>query len=303
MRRTELNEICNKLGWNRKETNSAIKELQKSPSILDVDEFLKICVHSIDIDDRIEDVTQSLIDTLNNDPAEIISNLLSIDPCFYTMAFFNLFDSLNNLEPELGLDFSFDNKSFINWKYPFNYPLFRGEMELMDKMKKKEKTIFLEDIIPDKLTYQFLDRYIDYYVRGLKYDLKKIITKVLKEKTLLALNIEYIRWNLCNPYHNTKYQFNQILTIATNPLASRNQFTQLRYWFYYVLVEVLNKREGFGLRESFRKVGEVLMESAQTIQRRYFEKKKQAKTENLNIDNLIFKYQFQASLDEKLKEI
>jgi len=303
MRRTDINEICNKLGWNRKETNSAIKELQKPPSIIDVDEFLRICVHSIDIDDRIEDVTQSLIDTLNNDPAETIINLLSINPSFHAMAFFNLFDSLNNLEPELGLDFSFDYKSFINWKYPFSYPLFWGEMERMDMKKRKEIIIFLEDIFPDKLTYRFLDRYIDHYVRGLKYDLEKIITKVFKEKKLLGLNIEYFRLNLCNPYHNNKNLFNEILAISTNPLVSRNELTQKRYWFYYVLVEVFNKRKGYGLRESFRKVGEVLMESAQTIQRRYFEKKKQANTENLNIDKLIFKYQFQGSLDEILKKI
>lgn len=300
LRRTELNKISNRLKWDRKDTESAIKELRELSSIIDTDEFLKICVHSEDIDDRYEDVTQFLIDTLKNDPAETISNLLSIDPCFYAMAFFNLLDSLNFLDHELGTDFTFDYKSFINWKYPHSYPLFWGEMLIK---KRREKTIFMEDIIPQKLTYRFLDEYVDHYVRGLNYDLGKIITKVLTEKRLLALNIEYFRWNLCTPFHNNKKLYNQILAISTNPLVSRNEMTQRRYWFYYVLVEVLNKREGYGLRESFRKVGEILMESVNTIQRRYFEKKKQAKTKNLKIDDLIMKHQLQQSLDEVLKKI
>lgn len=300
LRRTELNKISNRLKWDRKDTESAIKELRELSSIIDTYEFLKICVHSEDVDDRFEDVTQFLIDTLKNDPAETISNLLSIDPCFYAMAFFNLFDSLNKLEHELGLDFTIDYKSFINWEYPLNYPEIWGDMLIK---KRKEKTIFMEDIIPQKLTYRFLDEYVDHYVRGLNYDLEKIITKVLTEKKLLALNIEYFRWNLCNPFHNNKNLFNQILAISTDPLVSRKEITQGRYWFYYVLVEVLNKRKGYGLRESFRKVAKVLGESANTIQRRYFEKKKQAKTKSLKIDDLIMKHQFQLSLDEVLKKI
>lgn len=285
----DIKAIARNFSWQISETEMAIKELREAKSIINSDEFLKACLENYHPDVRFEAITSFLIETLQNNPVDVICELLSIDPCFYALALFNLYSS--NLDIDADFD---DRKSFLTWKYPFDDPDFFAEMQ---EKKRKEKVIFLEDILPHHLTYRFLDEYVDHYIRGLNYDKEKLIIGVLKIKNIQAVNIEYFRWALCNPHYFNKDLFNKLVSILTSPFVRREEATGNRYWFFYAVVERL-KQLGYSPMKSIKKSAELLTEAASSIQRRYYDKKKEAREEKLDL--LIKK--FESGLENLLRE-
>ncbi len=74
-----------------------------------------------------------------------------------------------------------------------------------------------------------------------------------------------------------------------NKHLARNTINVKRYWLIYALVEELVSR-GYGIRESFRECERLLGEKKHTIQRRYYDMKKQSEKENLSAPKIVNRY-------------
>jgi len=96
---------------------------------------------------------------------------------------------------------------------------------------------------------------------------------------------------------------NRLARAIASPL-DKKEITQMRYWLNYVIIERI--REEYGLRGAFRKLAEVAGQKYNSIQPRYWDRKKIAKNESITLDDIITKYSLQKpilEIEQKLQEM
>lgn len=321
LKKTEIERLSTMLGWDISETKYAIQELIDSPTIVDSEGFLKICIKSDVPSDRWDKIVKFLLKTLKGDLVKNICDLLYIDPCFHALAFFNIQSFEKQLKQEWpednslplnewaifdGLWYPRKKKSFINWG-----PDIIDAIKTKNKLKRSRYILVSEInhyINSYDLSYKFLDILVYRKMAiGDIADLKELIDEVVSNVGLLAFNIHIFRRYLTvfyyNPY-NKNFSKNALLELHSNfinPYLDRNQQTKLRYWLIYALVQTL-KKEGCSEKRAIAKVGKLInLADASSVQPRYYERKKEAKKLNLSLEDIIRKYRLNLTLTEIMK--
>ncbi len=131
------------------------------------------------------------------------------------------------------------------------------------------------------------------------------LIQVVGQVGFLAFNVTKFRSLVSSLYYNPntpqadKSLLSELAALLYNPLFNRDIITQRGYWLIYLLVETL-RQKGYGTRESFRKVAKHLRNKPSSIERRYFEKKMEAKENELTLDKIIKQFWLHRALEENL---
>jgi len=206
------------------------------------------------------------------------------------------------------LNFTRNYKSFIYWDSSASYK----EMEYYSNPKFllnsiEEHIVTTQNDIshdPEKLKHKFLDLYIQYLQNSNQLstlftesttvfdDLKPLMRQVLKRVGYLAFNLEVFRKQInffCKlPDLKESREFLEDITEILSPSAkTKISHTRRKYWLWYVLINKLQEG-GYGVRASFRKAVETLGESTEKgISKRYYDRQKIARKEELSIEKII----------------
>jgi hypothetical protein len=336
LKKSQIKEIAIKLGWGFKETEIAVKELRDSTSIKDCDEFLKICLAAVEPQERWKKVREFLlVNLVGDDLAKTICDLLRIDPCFYALALFNIRDLQGTVRLRGNLRTTFSGeKSFIHWGVSDIDFLENPTTKSLSSLKGREQVLSASDVMkyidlfegygvpiwkqlekaiykPDELTYEFLNALLDYKVMASAYleeeilDLKKLLIHVVERAGFLAFNIRRFRSLVSSLYYNPntpqedKGLLSELAALLYNPIFNRDIITQRGHWLIYFLVETL-RQKGYGTNESFRKVAKHLHNKPSSIERRYFEKKMEAKEKEFTLDKIINQFWLHKAAEENL---
>jgi hypothetical protein len=337
LKKTQLKEIADRLGWRFEETRLAVEELRKFTSIKNLEGFLKVCVNANEPEERWQKIIRFLLINLKGDLVKDICDLLQIDPCFYALALFNFYDLQLILKLEgtsYRVRFRGEKKSFIYWSYG-RYNAVKDltirsiaslkaqkkisstrEVEMfiyLYRVDKQDIRKFPEEFIysPSGLTYTFLDILLHYKLMASvnpktgipELNFRKLFMDVARLVRFLAFNIAQFRYLASDLYYNpykseeNKKFLAELTTILLDPDLNRNEITKRRNWLIYTLVETLKKK--YTIRDTYKKVGKHLNNSPKSIHRRYFDMKKEAKEKNLTLEDII--KQFGLFSDEKLR--
>jgi len=304
--------LITKTGWKAKESEIALNELLTSDSLLYTDTFLELCLKTNNPKERWGKIVEYLLDSLSYDPVDLISKLQFIDPCFKTLAFFNIYDYsakyINDYTVKINnndwkdieyLYFNNNKKSFINWELIYLAEDINYNISLVNDISTD----------PELLTHKFSDILIRTYT-NIEEDLlmpNSIIISLIERIGLIALSFESIR-NLINKmtlypgFPENRKRLKRLKSVIHVSYASFTEITNRKHWLLYVFVEELRK-EGFGLLASFREASKILDEVRSTIERRYFEKKKELRSNKINLDDIIVKYNLMPELNVYLNKI
>lgn len=153
------------------------------------------------------------------------------------------------------------------------------------------------------LCHEFLNSFVLEKSEGDIDKLESLLFDVVEEADFLTFNIKAFR-NLASKWSQTPHMRKKAIKLAAaihNPFSKHHkEITEGQYWTYFALVEKLKER--YGVRGAFREVGRRLGEPSSSIQRRYFEKKKEAKKERLSLEDITKIYGLQKALEELLAE-
>lgn len=230
-----------------------------------------------------------------------------------------------------------NNKSFIQWYTDVPYvginPIYEtiedeayGEKrDILDSEKFFELYLYKNYLSAELLTYKFLDKFVieiqkrDVYKNKPKIKgglivpnpkttqiinvLEDMLVELFEKVGFLAFNIKIFRMLASSTFHDPYLSidlFKELKDSLNDPLLSQYRITDRRYWLIYVLVEKL--KGTYGLRGSFRHIGKSLYQAPGSVQRRYFDKKKEAKIKKLSLKDIIREHHLYIQLNEVLKK-
>lgn len=330
--------LAKKLQWRVNELRLALDEFRSSESSLIKDDLINVCVEAQNPDIRFRNATIYFINHIEEDGdsiAELISDLLlKDDPCFRAIAIFNLYDFYlrdNRKEGKIHfveykrpassygwtIGFPKPNPSFIHWMASPSYV--ESDYERFPfKLIRDDQMETLEDIAfhPERLKYKFIDMYLE-YLRGMNRlnwlfpepatiidDLQPLFRRVIERAGFLAFNVEVFRqqvnyFSRFPDFRGCNLNLKEIIkALLPQPVASKMK-TQRKYWLWFVFIEIL-QRSGVGVRPSFRQASKVLLESAKSLQRRYYAMKETIESEEISLDKVIKKHNLGMELKELL---
>jgi len=308
IRENEINKIATRLGWAIDETKEALKEFYEFPSVINKDEFLRICYKAKDPKVRWDKIVVYLINNLNDDIVDTICSIIRVDICFLALSLFNYNDLWHDpIFPS--------KKSFSSWLIPYDTEdTFSKKKSKNGVIKELIKLRIEEDEFSDRLIWprELVGLFLDIYWYC-KVDLRlhedkdrpkieDVILRVLDRVGFLALNMtsfrEYISQECYYPFRKslTKSFEIDIKSIFNKTLLNRSNITQDKYW-------IITKEHGFGLRQSSRKLASVFYTTAGTIRTRYAEKKKEAKRKNLMLKEIIAEHKLHIHINDILNEV
>lgn len=312
----EIKKIATRLGWEIGETKEALKEYYQLPSIINRDEFIKICYKAKSPEERWEKIVIYLINNLNDDIEDTICSIIKFDICFHALALFNLNDiKKTNLDGPI----FYNKKSFYDWS-----PIVddhTAEKKSNEKVIRQLIELYSKDvggfdnnlIAPRELAAIFLDIYInskeDWRLHQDVLDVEEIILNILNRVGILALNIERLRGYITavcyHPFRKSlRKSFNRdIKSVFAKTFSNKLVITQDKYWVIYVLMKKMTEEHGFGLRQSSRELAPALDTTHGTIMIRYAEMKKKAKEQNLTLEEIIAKHNLYIHIDDVLKDV
>lgn len=290
-----IKEFAHELGWRYEEMEIALKALFHKESIVkDWQEFLGVCLSATNPKTREHKVTSLLIKNLEGDLVNTICNLLfNFDPGFTLLALFNAIDILKIMKKTSGSFYPSGRKPFL-----ISGVLLGEHPITMEKGREPDPRLSAYE-----LCYEFLNSLVLEKSEGSNNELESLLFNVTEQAYFLTFNIKAFR-NLADrwSYNPSMRKKAMKLGAALNSsfFKHRREITEGQYWTYFVLVEKLKDR--YGLRGAFREVGRRLGEPSRTIERRYFEKKKEAKKERLSLEDIIKKYNLGQALEDLLAE-
>ena len=281
--KSDIKLIANKFRLSEQVAISAIKEFLDTPSFANSEEILRICIDADNPEDRKNIVFESLINTLYDDLVEhVCSQIASIDPCFHLLADFNsaelkhLSGVFKTIADQVQNEASFIQKMPVRTYNPNSYQA--------------------PYAIHTLLRYEYLDRLLR--KKNQEFDSDGLLLDIASRVGFRAFNIETLRYQASSysfsPYLNHKAK--RLARAIASPL-DKKEITQMGYWLNYVMIEKI--KEQYGLRGAFRALEKVTPQKANSIQPRYWSKKKIAKKVGLTPDDIITKY----SLREQIEKI
>jgi hypothetical protein len=288
--KSDIKLIADKFQWSVKVAKSAIKEFLETPSFVNSEEILRICVNADNPEDRKNIVFESLINTLYDDLVEhVCSQIVSIDPCFHLLADFNsielkhLSGVFKTIANQVQNEASFIQKMPVRTYNPNSYQA--------------------PYAIHALLRYEYLDRLLR--KKNQEFDSDGLLLDIASRVGFRAFNINFLKYMASSyslfPYYKEKAS--QLAKVIAKPL-DKKEITQSGYWLNYVIIERLKEKYGTG--GAFRKLAEITPQKVNSIQPRYWSKKKIAKKEGLTLDDIITKYSLHRLIEEieqKLQEM
>jgi len=289
----KIKDASEKLNWNLTETEAAISELLKTESITNLTEVIAICLKHSDKERRWNELLTYLLEYEYNDLTNVISTQLqNPDPCFDVFVTFNTTDEDSAASKLYELH---GKKSFLirDMYFGLYNPLIQYKTRKNDAMYDSYH-----------LCYEFLDHLVNKR-NNEGADIHLLLVELLSVVGFSAFQIDAFK-DLAASYSSGLANKDKAssLSKAISEHLKNKENTQKQYWLTYVSVE--RAREKYGLRGSFKKIAEVTNEKFNTIQPRYFDRKKIATNEDLKINEIITKYSLQQPLleiEQKFKEL
>lgn len=308
MTKKEMKRIADKLGWEVKGVETALKELFKEKSMVENwGEFFKLCLeppnrssaYTTELEWRKERIFQFLRENLKGNLVETICDLIHFEePCFYVLAFFNLSSKMRIQLATPGEKTIWEllkkRNSFLVYKLTEAfYPI--TSINMVTSIGSDE----LLNGIP--LCGAFLSELL-LLSRAHGVDLYGVLLEVLARVGFLVFNVPLFRL-MASEYSYDPTERDKILEIIkalSDPfMYNRKEITEKRYWFNYALIEKLKGK--YGLKGACKKIAKSVTE-ANSLQTRYFEKKKEAKEKRLSLDDIINQYKLQRGLRQRLEK-
>jgi len=292
LKRNEINKIAKKFGWDYIQAEDAVNDIIDYSSIIDGEEFIRVCINAKDHELRINNTDVFLINNIKGDLVDIICNLLSIDLSFYVLAFYNIYDFLRSNRYEIrGFPASSETS-----------PLFyHSRFLILLKFDSKSDMYvpeYNEVCIPSQLTYNFLDGLIRdrlklYSSESVYSDNTfQVLKDVLARVGFRAFNIQLFLQIVTDVSYRPRYQpeikerLKELYEAIPNPTKTRVENKEIRDWFIYVLVEKY-KEKGYTQEKSFEIVGKEFHQERNSIHQRYYERKREARDRNLLLKDVI----------------
>lgn len=289
--KSDIRLVANKFQWTENEAKNATMEFLQTPSFANSEEILKICIDSTTPDDRKDKIFESLYNTSYDNLVEHVCNqIINPDPCFDILAVFNGIE-LKNLS--LCKKYNFDEQQFEG-------SFLLRNIELLDV--DNNNTYITDMIEASHIVYSLSCSYLNTLLEKKFEQDVSIIESTLQDIASIvgfrAFTID-ILLNEAISYSDIPCLNSKAIQLAkaiSSPLDKKDK-TQQGYWLIYVVVERTKKK--YGLRGAFRKLAELTSQKPNSIQPRYFDRKKIAKKEGLTLDDIIIQY----SLDKSIIEI
>jgi len=289
----ELEKLAKKLHWSLEESKTAINELSERACIANYIEVIKICLEFKDKERRWDEILKFLLEISYQDLSTLIyDQLLNPDPCFDVVVTFNTADE-NNSSSKLyeyhGKKSFLFRSTYLELHGPLvGYKTHKTEIPLLDSYY---------------LCYDFLDRIVNKkYREGL--DVESLLLEIVSRVGFMAFEIEVFKKKSIE--YSSRPSMNHFATRLARAIAEpmdKKEITQRGYWLTYVLVERV--RHKYGLRGAFRRIGQVTGQKTNSIQPRYFDRKKKAKEEGISLNEIIVRFYLQKPLieiEQKLQE-
>jgi hypothetical protein len=288
--KSDIKLIADKFEWSEKVAKSAIKEFLETPSFANSEEILRICIDADNPEDRKNNVFENLFNTHYDNLVELVCNqIVNTDPCFDILAAFNSTE-LKNLSGVF--------KTIAN--QVLNEASFLQRMPVRTYNPNNYLAPYVTNVL---LCYEYLDRLLR--IKYQEFDSDSLLLDIVSRVGFRAFNIDFLKYKAASysslPFYNQKA--NRLARAIASPL-DKKEITQRGYWLTYVIIEKI--REEYGLRGAFRKLAELTDDKFDSIQPRYFGRKKIAKKEGLTLDDIIIQYSLQKSIleiEQKLQEM
>ena len=266
--------------WSAKDARSAIKEFLEKPSFANSDEILRICIDA-NPGERKEKIYESLLNTHCDDLVKHVCNQIDRpDPCFHILAFFII------SEPK-SPPIKFTKIPTKHFGATFSFRKIKPEhIEVNPALRR--------DLV-SSLCYEYLDLLLKR--QGLNRE--SLFVDIVSRVGFKAFNIDILKDNAVM-YSTFPFYYQKASRLARaiiSPLDNRKEQIQRGYWLNYVLIE-RNKGKST-IRKTLDKLAKATGQKYNSIQPRYWEKKKIAKREGLTLNDIINKY----ALDEYIEDI
>ncbi|MCH7518958.1 MAG: hypothetical protein IH964_08010 [Candidatus Dadabacteria bacterium] len=289
--KSDIKLIADKFEWSAIEARNAVKEFLEKPSFANSEEILRICIDPDNPDERKGKIYESLVNTHCDDLAKHVCNqIVRPDPCFDILAIFII--------SELKSSFIKLKKRPAKGQYEASFYLRNiTPGHIMVNQGLGSNLVF-------SLCYEYLDKLLKIKFRqGLNSEslLLDIVSRVgFRAFEITCLKSEAVFYSAV-PYLNEKAT--RLARAIASPL-DKKEITQRGYWLTYVIIERI--RGEYGLLGAFRKLAEVTDEKFDSIQPRYFGRKKIAKEKGLTLDDIIIQYSLRKQIyemEQKLEEM
>lgn len=280
--KADIKFIAKKFQWSEKKANNAIKEFLVASSFANSEEILRICIEADNPEDRKNKVFESLLNAHFDDLAKFVcKQIINIDPCFHILADFNSAE-LKNLSGIF--------KSIFN--QVVNEGSFIQRMPVRTYNPNSSQAPYVIHVL---LSYEYLDRLLREKKQEFDYD--SLLLDIASRVGFRAFNIATLKY-IASSYSLFPYS-NEKATRLARAIASppnKKEITQMGYWLTYVIIERIKVE--YGLRGAFRKLAEISGQKVDSVQPRYWGRKKIAKEKGLTLDDIITKYSLHRPLDE-----
>lgn len=332
----DIVDISKKISWTLKDTKKAIKEFRNLESILNQDDFLKLCLNSENDNERIENTVQLLVKNSDNNVVNDIDAILNNDPFLYVLWTFKICDmvQLDYIDVEFWSDNEKKYQSGCFLKFPQHIRIFNSQLEDMfyDSIIQESEYYTIQYPNIYQLKKSIINRFISSKINflatkqsGTKFNDAKdnlfIIRQNVEYELFLALIkkykfgifeyepiVRYIRKLSVSeflPDNDKKLRI--IRSILSNRYETfnidteRHKITDNRYWFFYCLIEKIKEKGKTNKTQPACKiVAKLFNQEFTSIRTRYYEKKDSI--DNFDLDNCILEKGFSEQINEYLEK-
>lgn len=273
--KSDIKFIADKFEWSEKQAKKAVKGLLEKSSFANIEEILRICIDAKNPNERKRKIFQCLVNTHCEDLAKHVCNqIIHPDHCFHIIAFF--------IMVEEGLPLYFFGKRLNKGTYPESFYLKTKTHNVI-----KLNPGYFYDLV-DSICYEYLDMLLKSKFRqGLNSE--SLLLDIVSRVGFRAFNIDILKDKAVmyssSPFYNSKAT--RLARAIASPL-DKKELTQIAYWLNYVIIE--RNRDKYGVRGALRKLEKITGQKYNSIQPRYWERKKIAKEEGLTLDYIVTKY-------------
>lgn len=279
--KSDIKLIADKFQWSVKEATSAINEFLEKTSFANSDEILKICI-AAKPDERKRKVFEILVNTNSDDLVKHVCNqIVRPDTCFSLLAYFIV------SEPNSPL-IKFTKIPAQNFGASFYFRKIKSDHILVNPALKRD--------LVSSLCYEYLDLLLKSKIRqGLNSE--SLLVDIVSRVGFMAFNIDILKDNAVM-YSSFPFNSNKATRLAraiASPL-DKKELTQIGYWLNYVIIE--KNKEQYSVRRALRKLAEITGQKYNSIQPRYWNRKKIATEEDLTLDDIINKYSLHKYIED-----
>lgn len=294
--KSDVKFIADKFGWSLRKANSAINEFLNTPSCTNKEGILRICIDYDNPEDRKNNLYKTLYNINYDDLLEFLCNqIVNPDPCFDIVIAFNTTELKKSKEIfSIGYNEVIEEGSFL-FRYGYGRLLIPTHAELYALYSYEP---FSEVY---SLCYEYLNTLLLIQFRqGLNRE--TLLLEIASLVGFMAFEIaclkdEAVSYSSMPSLNNMA---NRLARAIASPL-NKKEITQRGYWLNYVIIERI--RGIYGLRGAFRKLAEITSQKVNSIQPRYFSRKKIAKQKKLTLEDIILQYSLQKELYDFEKDL